>query len=238
MNYEDILGLVLAKSGGSGGGGGSWMGQNPELIAEYPKEKIYLKDTDFATWTPSNTATQIIAESTLGTLQGDSEHDYIGILYYKCVYKYNGEVAGGYADLGMAVVANFTTHVATTIPELEDNTCTFPSSEKSVSPAQQIIFYNTSLTKVLTNSSDSCIYPYNANIASLNNSNLITIKRPKIMAKCYSTYFSTTAAANIDQNNSYIEAKVKVYKVDKQTSYWGQIKSKGIVDIYNNGVPD
>ena len=56
----------------------TWMGKNPELVQSYAKETIKLSDTDYASWTPSTTATAIIASSNLGTQVLDmANYEYI-----------------------------------------------------------------------------------------------------------------------------------------------------------------
>ena len=64
--------------------------------------------------------------------------------------------------------------------------------------------------------------------------NDVTVRFPKINAKCSATYFSTTAAAEVDQDNSYYEITVRLYRVIKWTSPNGATV-KNVIDMWQNG---
>ena len=57
-----------------GGGNASWMGNNPTLIKTLLSDPVYLKDTDYPSWTPTTTATVIGDPTTAFTFQADTEN--------------------------------------------------------------------------------------------------------------------------------------------------------------------
>ena len=54
----------------------SWMGEDPVLVTTY-SDKVYLKDTDYATWTPSTTATKIVSGGDLAQVSRSYDYDYV-----------------------------------------------------------------------------------------------------------------------------------------------------------------
>ena len=64
------------------------MGKHPTLVKDYGKSKTYFKDTGYATWTPSNTTTEIVPMETLERyLTPDwNNHDYVATMKFLTHY--------------------------------------------------------------------------------------------------------------------------------------------------------
>ena len=65
---QDQDGFIVLPPDGSGGGGGdswTWMGKNPTLYKTLLNQKIYLKDSPWASWTPSTTSAQLESSTAL-----------------------------------------------------------------------------------------------------------------------------------------------------------------------------
>ena len=63
----------------------------------------------------------------------------------------------------------------------------------------------------------------------------ITLKVPTIYGRCNNTYFPTTAAEAVDQNTSYYEQIIELWRVDRETSMNSAINSY-IRDMWINGL--
>ena len=63
----------------------------------------------------------------------------------------------------------------------------------------------------------------------------LEISNTPLYARCSNTYFPTTIATLVDKSASYIEAEVKLYRMDGATTLFGGIREQ-IRNMYKNGL--
>lgn len=199
-----------------------WMGKNAELVKTFPLFTVALKDTEFNTWTPSNTAKEILATASFGTFDADLEnYDYT----IKWTFDTNLVMASG-ATLN-ATVKRQLVHLYQQPFRRPSNYDNFISKTDNITasgpsiPANNvgvIEYYNSNgvLTTAFTT-----FYGFYATIQAMTFSSAyvtnptITLARPALSARCSNTYFSTARAAELDKNNSTLTLKCEVYRSAK-----------------------
>lgn len=228
---QDQDGFIVLPPDGGGGGGGTWtwMGKNPLKVSTLLSEKVYLKDTGFATWTPSTTAS-VIVDSKQCTPTSVSLGGYDFILWSKVhshleytasatlsarttdhyynstynLYSYGSNYNSMYTDVPNTVLAS--TNVA--------KHGTFYIDTQGNDGYQSMLY------GVYVSASSS------PSLSSLNNGvATITPNTQTISARCSNTYFTTDNASAVNQNLSYYEMIVELWRVDKNTSTAGAVSN-------------
>jgi len=216
----------------------TWMGVHTEHLGQIYSADYTLADTSFATWTPSTTAKDIIATVTAGTFVADLDtyeyfirwrYDYTAALQTGATLKVQtSRITGSLLQLinrrpyGLANISSATDSYAY---------CT-----TLVSAAWYNFYYNTSGTATWTSGQSYGIYPTltAATFSSTTSATpTVTMKAPKVSARCSSTYFATARASEVDQENSTIKIRGDLFRIDKGC---GQIRQSYIdaIYVYNN----
>ena len=224
----------------SGGGDPwSWMGKNPTKISTPYSEKIYLKNTGYATWTPSTTSATIVAATQSANQNVDKSYDYVGWLRGHVHLEYTASATGtaqvqewyydGTASLS-TTSSNYTNFTAGT-----ENS----SNSTGVQYRSGIIYLTTSGANAYMTNLSLGVYINTwsgLSTSGLSGDNIVfKFYTPRIDARCNASYFSTTNAAAVDQDKSYIEYIIELWRVDKDTSQTGKL-STTIHDIWQNGI--
>lgn len=235
--FHDASGAL--QTGTASGGGGeswSWMGKNPTKVSTLVNEKVFLKDTAFATWTPSNTAQSIRAPVTCA-------QQAIDLLSYD--YFIVGELSGhfDYADGASGKVRIIDEYYSywqnvyayhNSLSDMENDT-TSKATNTTISTIAQCMFYKTS--KNVDTFAHSGGYGIYTNTSSITTPTVTvsTIKPtiPNIYVKCGNNYFPTTSCALVNQDTSYYKLKVELWRVDHQTTPYGAI-NKNLHDLWLN----
>ena len=243
--YPDVPFVLLPVDGGGQAKftyGWDWMGLDAELVATvYPKTVIKLKNTDFPSWTPSTTADVIYASQTLQQYTLDMAN-YAYIVRWQSVFQA--------AYTSGAVLANIPYRICHekvlflfkrpyNVLNVESDNLTYNQQETLWNSQGYInCYYNASGSKAaLFRSTQYGFYPNVQNGTFSNttsNTPKYTIKTPTISAVCNDTYFKTTAAPYLDQDNSIFTLKGELFRVDKMSM--PRSIEEEIVDIYNNGI--
>lgn len=214
----------------------SWMGKNPTLVQTFT-ERTALADTSFATWTPSTTAKALSASNTYGTISLDlANYEYLIGAKFRCKAVYlPGATLKNTMDVGSM--------------EMWRSLCRYPTNSglqnrvldgafygdfyEGVNKAAQFLlcYYDgTGAIKGRSVSNSLCgIYatttligdPYT--VGSTANLVSATIKRGQITARCNANFFATDRAAEIDQDNTFIEVKFEIWRIDKNTGPFSSI---------------
>lgn len=205
-------------------GANAWMGAGAELVTTFTMADVKLSATSFASWTPSTTATDILATRNAGTFVADmANYDYYLVW-----------------ETGIPVVVPASTTkkslpiftAAYQVQQLFRRPSSFAQIEAGTySAAACISAYTNNFIRYYGTTQNSATYSWGLSYAlyatltaatfssSTADSPTVTVKSPKISARCHSTYMSTTSASSIDQTNTIISQKCKVYRVKKQTGF-------------------
>lgn len=220
-----------------------WMGNHPVKLTETPySTDILLSATtysDFINAETPTTATDIYTSKTAGTFTANlAEHDYIILWHWDIV----DAAADGatlvyfpyrsYGDMIYVVhkrpygLANF----ASETPSY--NYCT-----ALYTAAQYYLYYNSSSNVSWTTTMYGI---YGVGVASTLGSTTsasptVTVKTPKISARCNKSYFATARRGEVDQTKTTIKIRGDVYQVDFGTSPLSKIYMDAI-HMYSNPI--
>lgn len=229
--------IVLPSTGGGGGSTWSWMGENPTLVKDYGTTKVWLKDTGYATWTPTTTSTKIEDYAYLETYTGAdfANYDYIVWFKFHSHFEY-GSGATGTAqaeDCYYTVIyhtsgywSNYSKMVSGDINDAATN---------ALGSSLGLFYLNASGNSAFVAGS-SGVFPYTTYMPTVNSTQgTIAPRVPQINAQCSTAYFSTANASVVDQDTSYYEHHTTLYRVDRLTSDGGQSRLS-IRDMWLNGI--
>lgn len=223
-DVTNLAEVVVNVSGSGGGGPYAWAGPNATLYKSYDNLTYTLAQTSFNTWTPSTTATQIIAAQTYGSLTVTDLTDYD--YYILHLFDFHPVFVSG-ATLKTTVKRNLSAWVHMVSARYTNEgafSSGVPNNPKSGSLTSEaiLIYYNSSGTETYNNSSTSQgIYASSAPAApgakGTAISSTFTIKSPVVSAKCSNSYFSTARAAELDKNASTVTMSAYVVKCERQS---------------------
>ena len=248
--YRGVPSIRLPQPGGGfatfteGGGVApapewNWMGKDAELVDGniYSSTKT-LANTSYNGWTPSTTEKVIVASTDLTARTVDTgTYDYILKWLFRADISYASGTTMKSAPVRQAIVkVQSTLKRPANVTELESSASTrnacvifkaapilkYYSSDGvlSLTYTETYGFY---LTEVAATYSDNT-----------SNSPDITIKTPKICAKCNSNYFSTARGANVDKVNSTVYLKGELWRVKRSDAV--EAIYAECVDLFNNPI--
>lgn len=227
-DVTNLASLIVNVSGG-GGDTWTWMGKNPTKVATLADEKVYLKDTSFASWTPSTTSKTIASSSSLTKQTLDlTSNDFVMLCLFHSHLEYNAGTTGtamitdlysSYWQMVFPVFASLWS-MTNNIP----NTVSYQNSTNILGG----FFYKDSSgnDSYINTPTSSGVYisnmqaPTTTGTASAFN---FTPKKPSVSAKCNASYFSTANCALVNQNTSYYEMKIEFWRVDSCTTPYGAL---------------
>lgn len=214
-------------------------GFNPELIDDNVYNlTISLADTLYATWTPSATAKAIIATATAKTFSANlNEYEYI--LRWRCTF--DAVYDSGYtvktapirevAELWQTIMKRPNSLANIQADNYNGNACvTFASI-----PLME--YRNSSGGLTYTFAISYGVYPAVTAATFSNatsNTPTVTIKTPTYNARCSTTYFSTTSANHMVDDESIIRVKGELYRVPKGSTMRAMYGL--MTNLYNEGI--
>lgn len=211
-----------------------------QYIDSLYSDEIALEDTDYATWTPSTSATPIIAAGAVCAKTFTATNVNLNDYYSRFLVEINVEYTNTTVAKGRflrAIADNW--YVITKRPSnlTNMNSGTFNAVViEAVSNMWGVYYWSSTSATTYTWAQSYGIYTGNAAPTSSGNVNspVITVKNPVINARCSTTYFATSQAALVDQEKSTIKFKHELYKAlspyNRQKSYLS------MVDIWANGL--
>ena len=214
--------LITGTASGGGGDPWSWMGKNPTKAKTVTASKTYLKDTPFATWTPSTTSETLITGSNISTETVDlSSNDCYIVGRFHTHFEYEPNTTQNNLINDYYYVINY-------------NGCSYPSNLSNITDGTGNVTDSISLSSVYmlfykNGSGNDAVGAYNfgfyvgtwnavPSANSSGSSRVFTLNSPSISARCSNTYFTTANAAVVDMDASYYEISVEIWTVDKNTS--------------------
>lgn len=229
--------IILPSTGGGGGSTWSWMGENPTLAKDYGTTKVWLKDTGYATWTPSTTSTKIADSVNLEACTGMNydDYDYIIVGKVHSHFEYGSGATGTAQPSDYYVVYYNYIYGINSNKENMDNGTINNATSRSINGQSGLFYLNTAGVQSFGNYSYG-VTVYTAPSLTVNYSfGTVTPKSPQMNAVCNASYFSTDNAVAVNQNTSYYEYRVLIYRVNHWTSdggnIWGLMR-----DMWLNGI--
>lgn len=217
----------------------NWMGDHVETVtAPFYTFTTTLDDTDYPDWTPGTALTSILATVNCPTFVADLDnYEYViewlwycqaawpdGQTYTYCMDKTYGVAYQGIMRRPYGLV-NF-----------EEGSWTYNYCTNLYTASMYNIYWNKSGNRTWTTTGYG-YYMSSLTAAALSstssNTPTITPKRPVISARCNSSYFTTTRAGQIDQENSTIKIVGNLYRIDKDSTALHGMWAKA-VNMYNN----
>ena len=215
-----------------------YLGWGVEHVQQVYSNDYKLSETGFANWTPSTTATDIITSVNAGTFTADfANYEY----YLRWRMDYNPQFVSGATmkaqtirqcgsqwqsihrrPYGISRFATYTDYYA------------YCATISSASVYQ--IYYNSSGSLSWTTSNSTSIYPTMTAATFSSNTSAtptVTMKTPKVSAKCSTVSLDTARAAEIDQAKSTIKIRGDLFRVDKGATMLKQCYIDAL-KVYNN----
>lgn len=243
--YPDVPSIILPQTGGGSAQfydldfALGWMGANAEHVTTFYSKDYTLANTEFNTWTPSTTAKVIVSTATVSqTVSVDLEH-YEYLVRWRCDF-HNALNSGATkkAQIDMQVASHWQSihrrpYGLTNIGTLTD---TRSYAANLYAGATLLIYWNTSGTRTWTTTNSYGIYqtyqaPTLSNSESLTPT--VTFTAPSISARCYSSYFATARAAEVDKANATVKIRGDLYRF-KPESGWMRGFFRDAYDMYSN----
>lgn len=202
----------------------------------YPATTVALANTDFATWTPSNTAATIQATSSLTARTLDmATYEYLVRWQFQFQAAYaSGATLKNQTYRSCAEIWQYAFKRTNSVANLSTETRTYNSFVTLYTAPLHVYYGGTTGTLTYTHSISYGIYPSVQSPTwsnSTSNSPKLTIKLPAINARCNNTQFLTTRAAEIDQDNSKYILKGELYRLKSPSVIRSMTES--LYDLYN-----
>ena len=209
------------------GGALSWFGAGAELVTTFTLADVKLSATDFNTWTPSTTATDILATRNAGTFTATDAPNW----NYFIVWETKIPIVYASAGTNKAkplFLASIIINAIFRRPSSYDNVIASNYNNTVNATA-----YTGNFLRYYGTTTNSKTYTYNASYglygtataatfsSATADSPTVTAKTPKISARCSTTYMSTANAGYIDKDNTIISQKGYVYKAKRSTFLQG-----------------
>lgn len=209
-------------------GANAWLGADATLVQTFTLADKKLSETSFASWTPSTTATEILATRTAGTFTASDMSDYDYYICCETVIPIEYQAGAVNKAMGIYLAAYHVQAIVRRASSYANYQAGNANSNVNVSAFTGGNFYryygSTQGTITYTNSASYGFYgTVTANTISSTTaaSPTITLKTPKVTARCSTTYLSTSNAALIDQDKTVIKQKCRVYRVKKASFMQG-----------------
>lgn len=200
----------------------AWMGAGAELVQTFTLADVKLSATSFASWTPSTTAKDILATRTAGSFTATDMENYDYFLCWDTKIPIVYQEGAVDKARGLFLSAFHVQALCMRASSYENYKAQNQNSNVCVTAFSGGNFYryygSTQGTITYTNSASYGFYgtvtaaTFSSSTAA---SPTVTVKSPKVTARCSTTYLSTGNAALIDQAKTIISQKCLVYRVKK-----------------------
>ena len=222
----------------SGGGGQyAWAGPNATLAYSFDPVTYKLEDTGFATWTPSTTATTILANTNIGTYTMTDIQNYDYYIFWRFdfvpVYVAGATMQNAVSRYVASSVGIAYSKLSNSLNWLVNGTHNTSNTNGSASSTYYMIsYYNSNGEEAATASAYGVYCNTNSTYIFSISGTTLTVKTGDVKANCHATYFSTARAAELDQSKSKFTIKVDVIKTDHNTPFGKTVDELSY--IYNN----
>lgn len=207
----------------------AFLGVDAELVTTLTLADIKLSATNFASWTPSTTATDILASRTAGTFTATDTPNWNYYIVWETIIPevfYTGSPVDKAKPLFLvALHVNEIFRRPSTYDNIKAANLNNSVNMSAFTAANFLRYYgSTQGTMTYTWASSYGFYAA-ITAATLSSASVdsptITAKSPKVTARCSTTYFSTGNAALVDQDKTIIKQKAYIYKAKIPTFMQG-----------------
>ncbi|MDT3386992.1 MAG: hypothetical protein LIR46_04405 [Bacteroidota bacterium] len=223
-SYPDVPSVILPQTGGGNAkfyamnDSMAWLGADAKLVETFTLSDVTLANTDFATWTPSTTAIDILATRTAGTFVADCEnYDYYIISQTSIpVVVDDSAVKKALPILTAANQVQMIIRRPNNWAQITNESFVIQVCVTAYSSCFMQYYGTTTGTASYTWGASYGLYSAVTPAVLSSNASAtptITVKTPKVTARCSTTYMSTANAALIDQDKTIISQKCLVYRV-------------------------
>ena len=186
----------------------AWLGKDFEVVNEnfYLSEWV-LKNTGFNGWTPSTTAKDIIASTTAGTFVADLlNYEYYLVWRSGIDIAYTGSpTLKALPTFERAMQIQEVFRRCGTWANIQDGT-PLTNTSGNIYTSSFLRYYGTTTGTITYTWATSNGFYHTLTAATFSNGTAnnptVTVKTPKVTAKCSTTYMSTASAGAIDQDNT------------------------------------
>lgn len=209
----------------------SWLGADVELVKTFDPVSTKLSATSFASWTPSTTASDILATSDVGTFSASDLGEYEYYILWECKIPIVTASTATKKALPLFAVSSQVQAIykrPSSWANLENDV--WNGSVCSSLTTGTFLRYYGSTTNTLTYTwGTSYGFYFTLTAATFSSSTAaeptVTVKSPKVTARCNASYMSTANAALIDQDETVITIQAKVYKAKAPSAWHGNYKN-------------
>lgn len=217
----------------------SWLGEGAELVATYAEESTLLSSTSYNGWTPSTTAKTLKSGASAGTYTVDMEnYDYLIRWQYYCEPVYGSSATNKARflktaqEIYQAIIRRPNSLANIAALNEAANAC------QTVNTPSLMEYWNNNSAHTYTWAASYGIYAAAtaATFASATaTSTTLTVKRPTISARCSTTYFSTSNAGYVTQDETYFHTQGWLYRIKKSKSL-GYNEYHSVCSLFNDGM--
>ena len=236
-SFQDVPAIVVPRTGGGNAefwdmtSEFSWMGADAELFHTFDPTTKKLSETDFATWTPSTTAKDIMATFNVGTFVASDMDEYEYIILWECTMPIVTDASATKKALPVFVVSSQAQSIykrPSSWNNLENNV--WNGNVCSSLATGTFMRYYGSTTNTLTYTwGTSYGFYFTLTAATFSSTTAsaptVTVKSPKLTARCNASYMSTANAALIDQDATELTIQAKVYRHKIKGSFRGNYEN-------------
>lgn len=243
-SYSDVPAVELPKTGGGVATfydmsqDYSWLGIDVEDLGEVYNQSYNLEDTAFNGWTASTTAKTIVSSVNLTARAIDlANYEYWIKWDFDCeIVQNEGATLKATIDRQLGTMWQSVHRRPYGFTNFGTNTDSYNYCTSAFTASSYCIYYNTSGTHTWTSGISYGFYGALVGATLSSTSSLtpnLTIRTPTINARCNTTYFATARASEVDQANSTVKIRGRLFRV-KQNSSNTRRFYKEALDIYNN----
>lgn len=218
------------------------IGKNPTLLRTELKPKVYLKDTGYATWTPSTTTTTIVPTTDEFTFDADMlNYDYMLCQqFYVHLYYDDGAQQKGMFIEGTGESWSAMYRYPSGYPQLLDHNWNTNGANPAIQNVLSTHYYAANGSESIVNSlsygiSFATQMPTVSSTTGTNNPTW-TVRSPNIQARCHDSYFNPANAWYVNQNTSYYQLKYILYRVDYGTCPFRFAQDRKNDILINHGI--
>lgn len=226
-SYNGVPVVTLPQTGGGNAlfyamnGSSAWLGVDAELIQTYTLADLKLSATNFATWTPSTTASTIQATRTAGTFTANmATYDYYLIWETTIpVVMQSGATQNAMPIFLASFLVQNLTRRPSNLTNIEASNFNSNVCVSAWTGGNFYKYYGTTTGSMTYTLSTSYGFYATVSAATFSSSTAasptVTCKTPYVSARCHASYMSTANAALVDQDNTIIHQKGYVYRVNR-----------------------
>ena len=198
----------------------AYLGVDAELVTTLPLADVKLSATNFNGWTPSTTATDILASRTAGTFVATDSPNWNYFIVWETMIPevvYTGSPVDKARPLYfVAVHVNEIYRRPSSYANIQSAALNNSVNMSAFTASNFLRYYGSTQGSVTYTWSASYGFYAGITAATLSSASAdsptITAKSPKVTARCSTTYFSTGNAALVDQDKTIIKQTAYVYK--------------------------